>query len=124
MPGSRPNRVACFLIFVYSLFISFFLYYFRRKEPAENPVDEATRQSNASLLLTPKHVGEAMSAGDPYYRPNCKAHNPFATLKRFKVLYRDSIDVEIPDSFDILRCRMDGKFWIRHGAASSPAAAN
>jgi len=26
-----------------------------------------------------------MSAGDPYYRPNFKAQNPFATLKRFKV---------------------------------------
>ncbi|XP_046445577.1 dual specificity testis-specific protein kinase 1-like isoform X2 [Daphnia pulex] len=48
-------------------------------------VDESSQQSNvASLLLTPKHVGEAMSAGDPYYRPNCKAQNPFATLKRFK----------------------------------------
>jgi hypothetical protein len=41
--------------------------------------------SASQSLLTPKHVGEAMSAGDPYYRPNCKAHNPFATLKRFKV---------------------------------------
>ena len=48
-------------------------------------VDESSQQGNASLLLTPKHVGEAMSAGDPYYRPNCKAQNPFATLKRFKV---------------------------------------
>jgi len=38
----------------------------------------------ANLLLTPKRVGEAMSAGDPYYRPNFKAQNPFATLKRFK----------------------------------------
>jgi len=49
---------------------------------------DSIRPANAasqSLLLTPKHVGEAMSAGDPYYRPNCKAHNPFATLKRFKV---------------------------------------
>ena len=30
-----------------------------------------------------------MSADDPYYRPNCKAQNPFATLKRFKVTARD-----------------------------------
>jgi hypothetical protein len=45
--------------------------------------------ASSNLLLTPKHVGEAMSADDPYYRPNCKAQNPFATLKRFKVTVRD-----------------------------------
>lgn len=57
---------------------------FNRESNETGKSDESSQQSNASLLLTPKHVGEAMSAGDPYYRPNCKAQNPFATLKRFK----------------------------------------
>ncbi len=57
-----------------------------RARAAKDGDDEAgSLEATGHLLLTPKHVGEAMSADDPHYRPNCKAQNPFATLKRFKV---------------------------------------
>lgn len=75
----------CYYLYILTLF--------RVDSDETGKVDESSQQSNASLLLTPKHVGEAMSAGDPYYRPNCKAQNPFATLKRFKV--RQPIDTDV-----------------------------
>ena len=72
-----------------------------------NRKDSTALAECANLLLTPKHVGEAMSAGDPYYRPNFKAQNPFATLKRFKV--------------DIIIARREGgggmRDWVKIGSA-------
>nr|WCI13720.1 dual specificity testis-specific protein kinase 2-like protein [Scolopendra mutilans] len=37
-----------------------------------------------NILLTPKHIGEVMSLGDPYYRPSTRNHNPFAALAQFR----------------------------------------
>uniref|UniRef100_T1JGY8 dual-specificity kinase n=1 Tax=Strigamia maritima TaxID=126957 RepID=T1JGY8_STRMM len=38
------------------------------------------RRKASDKLMTPKHVGEVMSMGDPYYRPCSRNLNPFAAL--------------------------------------------
>lgn len=89
----------------------------QQQQDSIRPANSASQ----SLLLTPKHVGEAMSAGDPYYRPNCKAHNPFATLKRFKVHPQFLFSIICATAMNVIDFffsgfkinRMDEKYWIQ-----------